>query len=500
MKCRLAQQRRSTGQEAHRVVRVSPGPPLAASTRTFFEPRFGRDFSRVRVHDGAEATHAARAIEARAYTIGNDIVFGDGELSPTTARGKKLLAHELTHVVEQSAAGSPATLMRQPIGEGEGDRKQFRSKLFSGVAELESALNGGLVIGMGASGEFVRRIQLALLNGNPNALPVYGADGKYGAETAQAMIEFQKTHCVGYSHGKETALDPDGQVGERTMNCLDWAFESVLAPASETESDGLLQDLPKIKSVVADLLVGVGKEVGEKVITEGAPAWAERISDKMAAEGWKVDNYGKLRKSPGRTKAGKYKEVGGAMGPGRSRIFTTRGGGKPYSGFAKALKGTASFVGEVLSPAFDLATLGRAMIGKASPFEALPWGTGLIATLHLHQMKETDREMFEYALNSGYEGAIRYIENCRSCKELTGGLAFVFVTKNEYDAAREGQLVVTESLSLRRLPVSKWTQAGLRSYAKLADVDEALTFALLVRSADATVGKTLKPIAGYEVP
>jgi hypothetical protein len=73
------------------------------------EARFAYDFGRVRLHDDRKAAHAANALYARAYTFGNDIVFGAGEYAPETTRGRRLLAHELTHVVQQGAeaASSP---------------------------------------------------------------------------------------------------------------------------------------------------------------------------------------------------------------------------------------------------------------------------------------------------------------------------------------------------------------------------------------------------------
>ncbi len=94
--------------EAPRIVRDisnSPGQPLDVDTRAFFESRFGRDFSGVRVHAGAAAAESARQVNALAYTIGQDIVFASGRYAPTTQNGKKLLAHELTHVAQQSAMG-----------------------------------------------------------------------------------------------------------------------------------------------------------------------------------------------------------------------------------------------------------------------------------------------------------------------------------------------------------------------------------------------------------
>ena len=92
----------------------SGGEPLPETVRTFFEPRFGRDFGDVRIHSGPSAARAAQSISARAYTLGRDMVFGSGQYQPDSIEGKRLLAHELTHVVQQGAAGS-TRLQRQAI-------------------------------------------------------------------------------------------------------------------------------------------------------------------------------------------------------------------------------------------------------------------------------------------------------------------------------------------------------------------------------------------------
>lgn len=84
----------------------SPGQPLDTNTREFMEPRFGHDFSGVRVHTDAKAAESARAVNALAYTVGRDVVFGGGQYLPGTTMGQKLMAHELTHVVQQSSASS----------------------------------------------------------------------------------------------------------------------------------------------------------------------------------------------------------------------------------------------------------------------------------------------------------------------------------------------------------------------------------------------------------
>ena len=98
----------STASDTRGAARVAGGigAPLPVELRGFFEPRFGHDFSRVRVHTGGDAERAARGIEARAYTYGSDIVFGAGAWAPASTSGRHLIAHELAHVVQQGGRGA----------------------------------------------------------------------------------------------------------------------------------------------------------------------------------------------------------------------------------------------------------------------------------------------------------------------------------------------------------------------------------------------------------
>jgi hypothetical protein len=92
----------------------SPGQPLDASTRAFFEPRFGYDLSSVRLHTDDHAATVARSINALAYTAGSTIGFAAGQYQPSTHRGQRLLAHELAHVMQQSGDNTlPLTIRRQ---------------------------------------------------------------------------------------------------------------------------------------------------------------------------------------------------------------------------------------------------------------------------------------------------------------------------------------------------------------------------------------------------
>lgn len=92
----------------------SHGEPLDAHTKTFMEQRFGHDFHDVRVHTDSTSQHAAASVDALAFTHGNHIVFGEGQYQPHTDQGKKLLAHELTHTLQQknSNPSSPVIQMK----------------------------------------------------------------------------------------------------------------------------------------------------------------------------------------------------------------------------------------------------------------------------------------------------------------------------------------------------------------------------------------------------
>src|SRR3954471_15648673 len=92
------------GNVANRVADAA-GEALPETVRQVMEPRFGHDFSDVRIHADPQAAGAARGAGARAYTIGADVVFGPGEYRPHTESGRRLIAHELAHVVQQARGG-----------------------------------------------------------------------------------------------------------------------------------------------------------------------------------------------------------------------------------------------------------------------------------------------------------------------------------------------------------------------------------------------------------
>jgi hypothetical protein len=121
-----------TGNEAsvsdNFVNRLSFGRPLDAATRGFFESRFSQDFGQVRIHTDSGAAESARMLDARAYTAGPNVVFAAGEYAPHTGAGRRLLAHELTHVVQQQSAG--------PRLDRYTETTEANSRFWQGAAEL----------------------------------------------------------------------------------------------------------------------------------------------------------------------------------------------------------------------------------------------------------------------------------------------------------------------------------------------------------------------------
>ncbi|SRR5258706_509077 len=119
----------------------STGQPLDASTRAFMEPRFGHDFSRVRLHTDAPAAESARRVNALAYTVGRDIVFGAQQPALNSSAGRELLAHELAHVVQQQhvAAGTLPTFISQPSDAGEVNAEQLSRAVLAGERHVPAA-------------------------------------------------------------------------------------------------------------------------------------------------------------------------------------------------------------------------------------------------------------------------------------------------------------------------------------------------------------------------
>jgi len=244
------------------------GQALPAPAQQFFGARMGHDFSHVKVHTGAEAAHSAKDINAQAYTYKNHIVFNEGKYNTESAEGKKLLAHELTHVIQQGRAdlqdtpaiarsvsiGSPypvaedfepsrlyqrrlaamgftqALINAVSVKPSDGSGK-FNNALRRPVlnqrdldsisrpdlsdSSLDTVRNNLAELKFGSFGKNVQLIQEALiawgkgLDEPVDMLPKFGADKNFKSETKGAVESFQSEH--------PSLGTPDGIVGDHTL-------------------------------------------------------------------------------------------------------------------------------------------------------------------------------------------------------------------------------------------------------------------------------------------
>lgn len=162
------------------------GQPLSPSLRAYFEPRFGQDFSGVRLHTNANGASAARSVNAKAFTLGSDVAFAAGQYSPETTSGKRLLAHELTHVVQQG--GTKSTVQRVDHVADTGFRYTPPSSVTRTIVEIQGIVG---VTPDGVYGENTRRA-VEVYQGKLKALGLYTdtLDGKWGKNTEAAHKKF----------------------------------------------------------------------------------------------------------------------------------------------------------------------------------------------------------------------------------------------------------------------------------------------------------------------
>lgn len=181
------------------------GNLMSDGTRGFMENRFGADFSTVRIHTDNNAKQLSNKLNAQAFTIGNDIYFNEGKYNTNSNQGKHLLAHELTHTLQQGGM----------VQRKENENHNLQAARFKGDIRLEQTFDNERLIYFGAQGLHVMKIQKGLMDIGFE-LPKFGADGIFGNETKTAVEEFQR----------EFSLKTDGIVGPETMGTLDNIYTS----------------------------------------------------------------------------------------------------------------------------------------------------------------------------------------------------------------------------------------------------------------------------------
>ncbi|WP_167612511.1 eCIS core domain-containing protein [Maribellus sediminis] len=239
--------------------RKNSGQPMDKNVRAEMERGFGADFSQVRIHTDGEAEKMNRQMGAKAFTNGKDIYFNEGNYDPQSKEGKHLLAHELTHTIQQTGFAVPEVQMTMD------DNRDLVADRFSGNRTLEACLDGERTLRYGSNGRPVSLIQRALVDaGFP--LPIYGVDGIFQAETQATIQSFQRS----------STLPVTGVIDARTMSALDGLF-SWGSPSLPTGTPGKVA--PSITSETINLapdgtadnrtVVGVGEFVRFTGNTEG---------------------------------------------------------------------------------------------------------------------------------------------------------------------------------------------------------------------------------------
>ncbi|PWB24991.1 DUF4157 domain-containing protein [Flavobacterium sp. HTF] len=180
------------------------GTGLDKKTKREMESGFGNDFSNVKIHTDSSAVQMSQELGAQAFTNGNDVYFNEGKYNPGSKEGKHLLAHELTHTVQQTGA------VQKSIDPNASASEDLEAARFQGEYRLEQAHDNLDYLAVGSKGEPVQKVQSGLLDLG-YSLPKFGADGDYGSETKAAVLNFQSDNDLAY----------DGVVGIQTIGRLD---------------------------------------------------------------------------------------------------------------------------------------------------------------------------------------------------------------------------------------------------------------------------------------
>jgi hypothetical protein len=247
----------------HEVLR-SAGQPLDARARAFFEPRFGHDLGSVRVHADARSAESASSVNANAYTVGSDVVFAKGQYAPHTAAGRRLLAHELTHVLQQrqtvqASAAVPTVAMPDTPLEHEADR----------VAELVMAPDARVSHTISAAGHSVQRACLGAI-GHPS-----GCAGVEGDVLGDHFLF--KVGCDDFRKPPDHTTDEEARLRLFAETVSSGDSLEIHGFSSEEGNPAFNDDLSCARALKAQFIlntefVTAGKSVSSTLLKHGATA------------------------------------------------------------------------------------------------------------------------------------------------------------------------------------------------------------------------------------
>ncbi|MFQ5433400.1 MAG: DUF4157 domain-containing protein [Anaerolineae bacterium] len=230
------------------------GQSLPSNVRAPMENAFGTDFSGVKVHTDSQSDTLNQSLQARAFTTGQDIFFRQGEYNPGSSGGQELLAHELTHVVQQGGSEAqrqeeeeivqakhlPNQVMKRPSEKSDIttisrfmamrtpiiQRRDLQSPRFANDSTLENILDGTGTLKKGDENDSVRKVQHGIHDSGILFLG-HGVDGKFGRETERRITRFQNRNRI--------TADPTGEVGSATIGKLDTLFPPTALPSSASQ-------------------------------------------------------------------------------------------------------------------------------------------------------------------------------------------------------------------------------------------------------------------------
>jgi hypothetical protein len=230
---------------------ASSGLPLSAGVRSFFEPRLGADLSHVRVHTGSEAARSADALDARAYAVGRDVVFGAGEFRPESAAGRRLLAHELTHVLQQEEVGTriqrddkdkPARIDIAVVLDGDAESMRAAQALAPKVvrvydpSDIKTALTGAggairtlyVVSHSNAAGELKFESSIGTIHWKKLSDISAELKGALPSDKAPQVVDFRGCKLGEATEELGRFKQAAGAGSVKASNC--WTFDTVVGP------------------------------------------------------------------------------------------------------------------------------------------------------------------------------------------------------------------------------------------------------------------------------
>jgi Domain of unknown function (DUF4157) len=258
----------------------SDGQPLDMATRAYMEPRFGHNFGNVRVHTDEQAAQAASGYRARAYTLGSDIVFGAQEYAPETPAGRHLLAHELTHVVQQEGdTTAAAAVQREPEG-GTKAPPTVAKGLSEGVqGYMEGADGGAADLEDEDLARSVMGFQHAILTGWKIALDNFlvvlesKSDKEASPDFQKAMGKFFLEKAVGKIGA--VAKWAFGEISEKATKPVDLGLDALKALNEEVKRAEEAKESATLRDFYVQHNTSIGKML--QAVEAGTPTIVSRV-------------------------------------------------------------------------------------------------------------------------------------------------------------------------------------------------------------------------------